>query len=413
MKRSIFLVIAIVAVLVFSSFASTIVMTAGAVGREYQVLQQQIKVFEQQNPGIKVVLMPMPNSSTDRYNLYVTYLSAGMPQPDILMLDVIWPPAFANFLVNLNPYFSKSDLKDFFQGAVKADTYNGKLVAAPWFIDAGLLYYRKDLLQKYGFKPPKTWAELIREAQVISQKEGIKGFVWQGAAYEGLTCDFMEYVHSYGGAILNEKGQVVSDSPMVKKALQTMVDMVYKYKISPVGVTTYMEEETRHIFQNGDAVFMRNWPYAWPLLNSKGSKVAGKVGVEPLPEGTGFPGVHHSATLGGWQLGINKNSEHVADAVKLIKFLLSPEQEAYKAINAGQNPSRLSVYKNPAVIKANPFYQSLWPVFANAEPRPKSPIYAQISEILYDNVNEALTKQLTVDQAVGKMTSQLKNLLGQ
>lgn len=413
MKRGIILALALISILVFSSFAVTLVMTAGAVGREYVVLQQQIKVFEAQNPGIKVVLMPMPNSSTDRYNLYVTYLSAGMPQPDILMLDVIWPPAFANFLVNLNPYFSKSELKDFFQGAVKADTYNGKLVAAPWFIDAGLLYYRKDLLKKYGFEPPKTWAELIHEAQVISQKEGIKGFVWQGASYEGLTCDFMEYVHSYGGAILNEKGQVVSDSPMVKKALQTMVDMIYKYKISPVGVTTYMEEETRHIFQNGDAVFMRNWPYAWPLLNGKGSKVAGKVGVEPLPEGTGFPNVRHSATLGGWQLGINKNSEHVKDAVKLIKFLLSPEQEAYKAIHSGQNPSRLSVYNNPAVIKANPFYKSLWSVFQNAEPRPKSPIYPQISRIIFTNVNAALTKQLTVDQAVAKITSQLKSLLGQ
>ncbi len=413
MKRSIILTLALISILVFSSFAATLVMTAGAVGREYVVLQQQIKVFEAQNPGIKVVLMPMPNSSTDRYNLYVTYLSAGMPQPDILMLDVIWPPAFANFLVNLNPYFSKDDLNDFFQGAVNADTYNGKLVAAPWFIDAGLLYYRKDLLKKYGFEPPKTWAELIHEAQVISAKEGIKGFVWQGASYEGLTCDFMEYVHSYGGAILNEKGQVVSDSAMVKKSLQTMVDMIYKYKISPVGVTTYMEEGTRHIFQNGDAVFMRNWPYAWPLLNGKDSKVAGKVGVEPLPEGTGFANVRHSATLGGWQLGINKNSEHVKDAVKLIKFLLSPEQEAYKAIHAGQNPSRLSVYNNPAVIKANPFYKSLWSVFQNAEPRPKSPIYPQISRILFTNVNKALTKQLTVDQAVANITSQLKDLLGQ
>lgn len=413
MKRSIVLVLALIAVLVFSSFAVTLVMTAGAVGREYVVLQQQIKVFEAQNPGIKVVLMPMPNSSTARYNLYVTYLSAGMPQPDVLMLDVIWPPAFANFLVNLNPYFPKSELKDFFQGAVRADTWNGKLVAMPWFIDAGLLYYRKDLLKKYGFEPPKTWAQLIHEAQVISKKEGIKGFVWQGASYEGLTCDFMEYVHSYGGAILNANGKVVSDSPMVKKALQTMVDMIYKYKISPVGVATYMEEDTRHIFQNGDAVFMRNWPYCWPLLNGKNSKVAGKVGVEPLPEGTGFPGVRHSATLGGWQLGINKNSEHVKAAVKLIEFLVSPQQEAYKAIHSGQNPSRLSVYNNPAVIKANPFYKSLWSVFQNAEPRPKSPIYPQISRIIFTNVNEALTKQLTVDQAIAKMTSQLKSLLGQ
>jgi multiple sugar transport system substrate-binding protein len=413
-KRSLFLAIALMIALVISSFATvTIVMTAGAVGAELQVLQTQIKEFMQQNPGIKVVLMPMPNSTTDRYNLDVTYLSAQMPEPDILFLDTIDPPAFADFLVNLKPYFTDQELSQFFKGAIDNDTYNGRLVAIPWFVDAGILYYRADLLQKYGFQPPTTWDQLIQEAQYISQKENIQGFVWQGAAYEGLTCDFMEYVHSYGGNILDENGKVVSDSPQVKTALQTMYDMIYKYKISPVGVTTYQEEDARHIFQNGDAVFMRNWPYCWPLLQATDSAVRGKVGVEVLPEGTGFPGVHHSATLGGWELAINKYSEHIPEAVKLIKFLTSPQQEAYKAINAGQAPSVLSVYNDPAVIQAVPLFKSLYDVFMNAEPRPKSPIYAQISQIIYDNVNAALTKQETVDQAIANMTAQLKQLLGQ
>ncbi len=406
--------VAVIAILAISSFATvTIVMTAGAVGAELQVLKTQVKEFMQLNPGIKVVLMPMPNSTTDRYNLDVTYLSSEMPEPDILLLDTINPPAFANFLVNLKPYFTSKELSQFFPGAISNDTYNGRLVAMPWFVDAGILYYRKDLLKKYGFQPPKTWSELIHEAQVISKGEKIDGYVWQGASYEGLTCDLMEWVHSFGGAILNDKGQVVSNSPEVKAALQMAYDMVYKYKITPKGVTTWMEEDSRHIFQNGDAVFMRNWPYCWPLLNSEGSAVNGKVGVEVLPEGTGFPNVRHSATLGGWELGINKYSQHVAQDVKLIKFLLEPQQEAYKAIHAGEAPSVLSVYNDPTVTQAVPLFKSLFNVFQNAEPRPKSPIYSQISQVLYQNVNAMLSGQLSVEQTQKNITDQLQKLLNQ
>ncbi|MFY9125401.1 MAG: extracellular solute-binding protein, partial [Defluviitoga tunisiensis] len=204
------LALLMILVLAFSAFSVTITMTAGAVGTELETLYKQIDMFMKENPDITVQVMPMPNSSTDRHDLYVTYLASGVPDPDVLMLDVIWPAEFAPFLVDLTDDYKYFELDEFFPGTVDSNTVDGRLVSVPWFTDAGILYYRKDLLQKYGYDVPKTWDELFNIAKDISAKEGINGFVWQGARYEGLTCDVMEFVHSFGGEII-ESGDVVVD----------------------------------------------------------------------------------------------------------------------------------------------------------------------------------------------------------
>ncbi|MBT1248378.1 MULTISPECIES: ABC transporter substrate-binding protein [unclassified Thermosipho (in: thermotogales)] len=409
--KKLFVLSMLVFVFAFSFAITTITMTSGGVGKELEVLYAQLKEFMKQNPDIVVTVIPMPDSSTERHDLYVTYLAAGESDPDVLMLDVIWPPEFAPFLEDLTADYDYFELNKFLPGTVKSVTVMGRIVAVPWFTDAGLLYYRKDLLEKYGYKkPPETWDELVEMAKKISKAEGIEGFVWQGARYEGLVCDFMEYLWSFGTDVLDENGNIIVNNPKAIEALQFMVDLIYKDGISPEGVTTYMEEDARRIFQSGNAVFMRNWPYAWSLANSDDSPIKGKVGIAPLPKG---PGGKHAATLGGWNLGINANSspKEKEAAKKLIKFLTSSKEQLYKAVNAGQNPTRMEVYDVPELKKANPFMVELFDVFINALPRPRAVNYAEISDSIQRHVHAALTRQVTPEQAIKDLEKELKMLL--
>ncbi|PNR95709.1 ABC transporter substrate-binding protein [Petrotoga sp. 9PWA.NaAc.5.4] len=408
------LAVVVLLTIVLSVFSITITMTAGAVGTELETLLKQVDMFMEENPDIRVQVLPMPNSSTDRHDLYVTYLASGTPDPDVLMLDVIWPAEFAPFLVDLTDDYDYFELDKFFPGTVASNTVEGRLVAVPWFTDAGILYYRSDLLEKYGYDVPETWDELYTAAKDISSKEGINGFVWQGARYEGLTCNVMEFVHSFGGEIMKD-GKVVVDDPQYYNknvAAITFMDKLIEDRVTPRGVTTYMEEEARRIFQNGEAVFMRNWPYAWALVNSPTSPVAGKVGITVLPKGPG-PDGRNSATLGGWNLGINANSSaaEVEAAKKLIKFLTSHEQQVYKAVNAGQTPTRIEAYNDPRTIEANPFYVDIFDVFMSAEPRPISPIYNEISYEIQVAVHSVLTQQTQPENAVKSLAQNLRKLV--
>jgi len=413
LKRSVIWFVIFVVIVGILSFATTyITMTSGTFGKNYQVLQQQIKIFEKENSDIKVNILSMPDIPLEMYSLYLRYLKLKAPKPDVLTFDATWVPALSSFLVDLRPYF-ENDIKGFFFTAVGADIWKGKLLAMPWFMDTGVLYYRQDLLKKYGFTPPKTWKDLIAQAEIISKKEKIFGFVWEGAEYGGLTDVFKEFIHSYGGRLLDYNGKVVTNTSMVRKGLQVMVNMIYKYKISPLSVTSYMEENARNTFQSGNAVFMRNRLYCWPLFSTEGSVVNGKVGIEMLPTGMGDSTAQHPSILSGMQLGINKYSKHIDAAVKLVKFLLSSRQETYRFSNSGQAPSTLYHYENPEFLRKNPILRSLKSAFINAQVRTKSPFYPAISQIVFVNVHNALTKRLTVEEAVRQMTNQLINLLGQ
>lgn len=388
----------------------TVTISCGTVGKEFEVLKKQLNMFMKKYPNITAKPMTRPESSTETHDLYVTWLSGGAEKPDIYMLDIIWPPEVgaAGWMLPLNKYLPSKERAKFLPGPINGCTYKGKLVAIPWFTDAGLLYYRKDLLGGYGFAPPETFTDLVLSAKIISGPMGIDGFVWQGAKYEGLVCDFLEYVWGSGGAALDKEGNVVINSPQAVGALQFMVDEINKYKISPKGVLTYMEEDTRHIFQQGKAVYMRNWPYCWPLLKGADSKVKGKVGTTPMVHAVGE---QSAATLGGWNLGISKFSKHPEEAVKLVLFLTSLKQQAYKAIHAGQNPTRMAAYKDPEVLKANPFYKNLYDVFIHAKPRPVSPFYPRISLILQQYVHKALAQEISAKKALDKAAAEIKELL--
>jgi len=308
------------------------------------------------------------------------------------MIDVVWPGAFAPYLVNLKPKLGKQS-KLHAAGIVQNDTIGGKLVAMPWFGDFGLLYYRTDLLKKYGYKtPPKTWSDLFKMAKKIQAGEqksnsNFYGFVFQGNSYEGLTCNALEWIASAGGGHFIHNGKATINNSKAKTVLDAMRSEIGK--ITPRGVTTYQEDQTEHAFDSGDAAFARNWPYQYGIGATAGSKVKGKFSVAPLPHGAGGPSV---ATVGGWQLALSKYSKHKAAATEFIRYMTSKAVEKFDAITNSNVPTIPSLAKDKQVVKTNPY---LKPATANVArvARPARFLgthYNEASKVIYQGVNQIL-----------------------
>jgi multiple sugar transport system substrate-binding protein len=361
--------------------ASTVIFKHGKIQGDPSAFRSLLERFQTEHPGIKVKDETLPSSTDEQHQFYVINLEGQSTDFDVLSMDVIWVPEFARagWLKDLSHLLSQDEMSDFFSAPIKAVSYENRIYAVPWYIDAGVLYYRKDLLRKYGFSPPRTWYELIGIAQHITAREAdLYGFIWQGKQYEGLVCNALEYIWSNRGEVLDTGGPVI-DSPENVIAMALMRNLIAKYKITPPLVTTAMEEPTRHIFGNGRALFMRNWPYAWNIFEQPGSPVEGKVGVSPLPC---FPGGKSASTLGGWQLGINRFSPRQESAERLIRFLTSPESQKTLALTVGYKPTRMSLYKDPELREKQPFIAGLFDVFMNARPRPVSPYYMIMTQVM-------------------------------
>lgn len=393
-----------------------ITMVAGAVGKEFEVLEDQVAQFEAQHPDIQVQLIDLPESANDRHAAYIHHLEQHDPTIDIYMIDVTWTPEFgaSGWTIPLDDYIASHDidLDDFLNGSVQSNIWDGQMVSMPWFTDAGLLYYRQDLLDKYGFQPPQTWADLKEIAETIVAGEQtstpeMAGFVFQGREYEGLVTNYLEYLWSHGAAVLAENGnQVILNSPQAVEALETFVNM---NEIAPPGITSFQEADALNYFQSGHAVFMRNWPFAWAVLNDNHCVVKDKIALAPLPQAK--PGYGSFSTLGGWQLGISAYSQHPDEAFELIAFLTSLEQQNYKAIHAGQAPTRRAAYQDPQVLAANPHFISLFNVLVSAKPRPIHPRYPEISEIIQQEVHRALTGQQDAATATETMAEAIQAVI--
>ena len=365
------------------AYAANLSIVLGSTGKDEQVMRELLDKFEK-DTGNKVTIVPMPSSTTDQFGQYKLWLAAQNSDIDVYQTDVIWAPQLANQLLDLTDAM-KDVAKDHFPAIIESQTVNGKLVALPFFTDAPALYYRKDLLDKYGKQPPKTWEELTATAKEIQDKEraaGAKdlwGFVFQGNAYEGLTCDALEWVKSNGGGqIVEPDGTISINNPQAAKALE--LARTWINNISPPGVLAYQEEESRGVWQTGNAVFMRNWPYAYSLGNSGDSAVKGKFDVVPLPAGTG-DGARSAATLGGWNLAVSKYTKNADAAIALVKFLGSKEGQKYEAINASHLPTIQSLYEDADIAKAQPIIPRWKEVFLNAVPRPSAPTKVKYNEV--------------------------------
>jgi trehalose/maltose transport system substrate-binding protein len=381
----------------------------GAVGKSLQRDQCLVAAFNKAT-GINVKATPHPVASDAAYSQLARNFSAKSSSIDVMMLDVVWPGSFAPYLVNLKPTLGKQ-AKLHAAGIVAADTVKGKLVAMPWFGDFGLLYYRKDLLKKYGYsQPPTTWAQLGAMAKKIQDGErasnpNFYGFVYQGNAYEGLTCNSLEWLASSGGGTFINGGKVTINNPRAVAILNLQRSWVGN--ITPRGVTTYQETESNNAFDAGNAAFLRNWPYAY--ATAQDSTIKGKVGTAPLPHTGKYPSV---ATVGGWQIGVSKYSKHIGASIELVRYLTSPAVERFDAIFNSNVPTIPAVAKLPAVIKVNPWLNPKVAGVARVA-RPSQFLgtrYQQGSTYIFQGINQILNGQ-DAKSVLPKIESQLNTLL--
>jgi trehalose/maltose transport system substrate-binding protein len=400
-----------------SSGNITINIATGAVGQELQLAKDGAQRYMDKHPNVTVNILATPDMVQDRLAVYRQFFESKSPDVDVYQIDTIWPGDLAENFVDLNQYNFKDQLGQIFPSMVQNDNVGGKQVAIPWFTDAGLLYYRSDLLQKYGYTdPPKTWDDLTAMAQKIQDGERAAGnqdfwgYVWQGNAYEGLTCDGLEWVYSFnGGTIVSPDKKITINNPQAAAAL----DMAAKWvgTISPTGVTGFDEEASRNVWQAGNAAFMRNWPYAYSLGQASDSPIAGKFDVAPLPA---ISGGKPAAALGGWQLAVSAYSKHPDVAADVVLYLTSPDEQKIRAIQGSMQPTIMSLYKDPDVLKAVPFFGKLYDVFINAVPRPSTataPNYNKVSTIFFNGAHDVLMGNTDGTTAVAKMEADLVDLL--
>ena len=376
--------------------AATVSISCGAVGAELELCRTGAEVWAEMT-GNEVNIVSTPNSATERLALYQQMLGARAGDIDVYQIDVIWPGLLGGHFIDLDEHFDQETLDLHFQPIVENNTVEDRLVAMPWFTDAGILYYRTDLLEKYGRPVPTTWTELTETARVIQDGERAEGkgrfwgFVWQGRAYEGLTCNALEWIDSFnGGTIVAPDGEITVSNPAAVEAVDLAASWVGT--ISPNGVLNYSEEEARGVFQSGNAAFMRNWPYAWALGNSPDSPIAGLIGVAALPRG-GDDG-KHSGTLGGWQLAVSRYSDNVEAAIDLVRYLTSPEEQKRRAVVGSYNPTIAALYEDPEVLDASPFFGDLYGTFVNAVARPSAVTgerYNEMSSAFWNAVHRTLS----------------------
>ncbi|ADI14919.1 ABC transporter substrate-binding protein [Truepera radiovictrix] len=407
----------------------TIRWMAGNTAIAMETTQAMAQMYMDANPhtiggeeyNVTVEVIQGPESASDRYALYLQFFQAQSAEADILEIDVIWPGDLAEHLVDLYEYEGVAeDVQAHFPAIVENNTVDGRLVGIPAFTDAGLLYYRSDLLEEYGFDgPPETWAELEEMARTIVEGESadnpdFTGFVWQGQAYEGLTCNALEWIASFGGGtIVSQEGQIEVFNDQAIAALETAAGWVGT--ISPQAVTGFQEEDARRIFTAGNAVFMRNWPYAYALLvDAEGDVTTENVGITTLPAGE--EGGTPAATLGGWQYGVNRYSNNPEVAVDVARFMASREGQLYRALNEGLLPTIEALYEDEELL-GSPYawFADLLPVFQSAVARPSTPTaprYNEVSRAFFTAVHGVLMGTTDAETALGELEFTLEELTG-
>ena len=396
--------------------AADLAIVSGDTGNGLEFLRSQLDKFEEQT-GHTVTVVPMPSSTTDQFGQYRLWLAAGNTDIDVYQTDVIWAPQLADQFLDLSE--AAADVIDeHFPSIIESQTVDGKLVALPAFTDAPALYYRKDLLEKYGKEVPTTWAELeatakeIMDAERAEGNQDMWGFVFQGNAYEGLTCDALEWVVSNGGGqIVEADGTISINNEQAAAAIDRAAGWIGT--IAPEGVLGYMEEESRGVWQLGNAVFMRNWPYAYALGNGDDSAVKGLFDVAPLPAGDG-EGARSAATLGGWNVAVSKYSPDPEAAIELALFLSSAEVQKERAIRQSNLPTIEALYDDAEIAEAQPIIPNWKEIFQNAVPRPSAPTksnYNEVSSLFWSAVHDTLSGNGSAAENLELLEIDLQDLL--
>jgi multiple sugar transport system substrate-binding protein len=356
-----------------------------------------IDLFKKENPNVTVNLVELPESADEQRTQLVQRLDAESDECDVLGMDVIWTAEFAaqNWLQDTSQIIEPRR-DDFIPSTLETAEYEDKYWAVPYHTNAGFLYYRTDEVEQ----PPDAWEDVYSEAQ-----QG-NGIVYQGARYEGLTVNFLELLYSGGGAVLSEDGQEVTvNSPEGQAALEFMAQGIQD-GAAPKAVTTYMEEESRRAFEAGNATFMRNWPYAYAL--GKESKIADDFDVGTFP---GFEGGEPAGVLGGINLAISAYSKNPEGAAAFINYATGPEVQKTNFLESASPPATAAAYDDPEVQDKYAFASDLKAAVEQGQARPVSPVYAQISEAIYNNVHDALQGNKQPQAALDQMQSDIEQAI--
>jgi multiple sugar transport system substrate-binding protein len=367
-----------------------------------------IQPWNKAHPNQRVTLMLLPEAENGQLAQLTANLQAGSSTYDVIAMDVIWTAEFASagWIIPLDS--GLFPLGDFLRPAVDTAEYNGHLWAVPYYSNAEVLYYRKDVLARAGLAPPKTWAQLEEDAKTIAPRYGMQGYAGQLAPYEGLTVNFADALQSAGGSILSPAGTVTVNSPQAEQGLDFLVDGLREGWI-PQASLNYEEESSWGDFESGKLLFLNNWPFIYSQASQKtaANKVYGKVGVAPLP-GLDGPG---SSSLGGANLAVSAFSRHQATAIAFIQYLTSLTEEQQMLVHSGFPPVWTSLYADPAMVRQFPYLPVVKQAILAAQPRPSIIDYDQASLAISSAVYQALTFKKSPQQALTEMATQLSQII--
>ncbi|RIH85710.1 putative ABC transporter-binding protein [Meiothermus luteus] len=378
------------------------------------VMRKILDLYQQRNPGVRVEIEVGGATSDQQQQYLTTVLASRDPSIDVILIDIIRPAQYlaSRWADTIDKYLPAASrqalLRQYLPAYSQANVINGQLVALPGFADAMFLYYRADLLEKYGFKPPTTWEEAIRQAQTILQRENnpvLNGIGFIGAPVEGTVCTFLLPIWASGSDVTNAQGQFTLTVEQAQRALQFWVDLMDQ-RVSPPNMAEKPQDTIRQEMQAGRWVFGTLFAYAWNRFqNDADSQVKGKIGVVPLPA---FAGGRQASCLGGWQWVVSDFSRNKAQAHRLVRFLSSPEVSKILAIEASNLPVFPALYRDPDILRVNPWFAQALPVVQAARARPQHPRYSEISEVIRVTTNQVLARQKTPEQGAREIVNRLQ-----
>ena len=379
-------------------------------------LNTELAEFTRQT-GIRVEFLPAPETAVEQLATWRKLLERGAEGPDVYGIDVIWPGVLADNLLDLTPYVPQQEIATHLPELIANNTVNSRLIALPSAFNEGLLFYRTDLLRKYGYRaPPRSWEQLesmSRRIQAAERAKGNKdfwGFVWQGAASEALTCNALEWqVSEGGGTILDENGNVTVNNPQAIRAWTRAARWVGS--ISPLGVTAYKEWDAGNVWQAGQAAFLRSWASEYFASRARTSLIRDRFAAAPMPRGSA--GI--AATLGGYGYGVSRHSRHPSEAVMLVRFLSGRDEQVRRSKNTTDAPTISELYEEPGVLASNPHFPLVLEVFRNGialrPSRAAGKMYPEVSRAYFEAVHAVLIRKKSATQAANELQDQLQQML--
>lgn len=379
-------------------------------------VQRLIDRFNEENEnGTRVRLRVMPADSGQHFDQLNAQFQSGETSTDVIGGDVIWPAQFAanGYIADLSDRFPENERGAFLPATIEANTYEGKVYGVPWYTDAGMLYYRRDLLEESGFsEPPGTWDEMKEMAEKVRRDSGTRfGYVFQGADYEGGVVNAMEFIWNSGGDVLDGE-KVVINSPEARRGLEIERSMLAD-GVAPEGVSQYKEQESASVFLGGDAVFMRNVPRMYALAADPAeSRISpDQIGISALP--VAQDGLRSYSSLGGWNLFLNASSQKADAAYEFIRFMSAPEQQKVRSIEGSVLPTREGLYEDPEVLEKVRVADLGREAIQNTRPRPISPFYSDMSLRMGTQFVSSLKGEIPPEEALANLQGELEEIVRQ